>query len=625
MKKFNESNESNESKNVILGSPIALGIEENQQVDFVETYDFSKQDFENPEDLEKLEKLEKLEVYEKSQSVENPKRSQVLAEHFNSTKYNKSRSNPRSNSLNPSQSTDLSLLLCEGFDKELDFDKDLNIVIPEDIDIPKAKALKSSITRLLKGIDSIIFKGYINSPDHPLFNYILEKYFKDKDGKHPAPSLERYELIYNILLMNLYLLGKNVQNQLKGIDLDLHGKSKKGSKDMILNEEGIKELMADYDVCCKGIFGRIKPLIRNLLSKRGLSVKHNVYTGFDTEYHAKDDTKNINELLSVQLASNNRFIISVPLNYRFNYKDEINTLTGAVYFGKSSDISMVCFNDLVNNLIKRIRVYDYKDYDIKMSSIIKKLEDSGLLKVEIPERGIAQFITNFTETKTLFKIINKGEGYKFVQLLEDSYSLIEKDIEKGVKEVFEMLGFENFEDFGYNLAQRLLERKALRTSTVLDNGVKLSISLSSYIYVCCHLSAADLSMLEDFESLKKGLDIVQKTFVTLGKMKKDLTGDYNVYIRDTTLLAPQGFKSLKSVGSMYEGDFSKIDLPGEYRGNMDKLLEDNPKLFEEYAIQDSIITLKHANTMEDFSIKETNKAGVPLTLSSLGRDYILKT
>jgi hypothetical protein len=89
------------------------------------------------------------------------------------------------------------------------------------------------------------------------------------------------------------------------------------------------------------------------------------------------------------------------------------------------------------------------------------------------------------------------------------------------------------------------------------------------------------------------------------------------------LLAPGSKKSLAALGEIYGAEFRKIDL-GKYRGKMDQLLKDDKKLFEEYAIQDSLITLKHVNEMTDFYFN-LGKVGVPLTLSSISQQYVEKS
>jgi len=150
--------------------------------------------------------------------------------------------------------------------------------------------------------------------------------------------------------------------------------------------------------------------------------------------------------------------------------------------------------------------------------------------------------------------------------------------------------------------------------------------------------------MSDFDSLKEELTIVNKSFVTLGK--PIVIGNTNVIIRDTMLLAPQGNRSLKSIGALY--DFKKVDIAKELSEEqkekftknltkeqkekinldqyikqeyMDLLLKENKEKFEEYAIKDAIIPLIHASYMEDFNFKY-HGLGIPLTLSSLGATYV---
>lgn len=53
------------------------------------------------------------------------------------------------------------------------------------------------------------------------------------------------------------------------------------------------------------------------------------------------------------------------------------------------------------------------------------------------------------------------------------------------------------------------------------------------------------------------------------------------------------------------------------------LLEKDKALFEKYALKDAEITLKHANEMEDFN-NTVKRVGVPITLSSIGKQYVLE-
>lgn len=73
---------------------------------------------------------------------------------------------------------------------------------------------------------------------------------------------------------------------------------------------------------------------------------------------------------------------------------------------------------------------------------------------------------------------------------------------------------------------------------------------------------------------------------------------------------------------MYGKGFGKLDI-GKYRGNMMALKEKDPGLFIEYGLRDAVITLKHINEMEGFYFRQ-GRIGVPLTLSSLSKAYVLK-
>jgi hypothetical protein len=130
-------------------------------------------------------------------------------------------------------------------------------------------------------------------------------------------------------------------------------------------------------------------------------------------------------------------------------------------------------------------------------------------------------------------------------------------------------------------------------------------------------------MLRDFEEFKKLLSVVNKSFVTLGKPLKIY--NTSIYFRDTQLLAPVGKSSLEQLGELYisEGDYTKRSISIEDKSKMSNLLKRNKKVFEEYAIQDVKITLKHATEMERFNMS-IQQLGVPLTLSSIGKNYVFE-
>jgi hypothetical protein len=130
-------------------------------------------------------------------------------------------------------------------------------------------------------------------------------------------------------------------------------------------------------------------------------------------------------------------------------------------------------------------------------------------------------------------------------------------------------------------------------------------------------------MLSDFEEFKKLLSVVNKSFVTIGKPLK--LHNTSIYFRDTQLLAPAGKSSLEQLGELYisEGDFTKRSVSNEDKSQMSAFLKRDKTAFEEYSIQDVKITLKHATEMERFNMS-IQQLGVPLTLSSIGKNYVFE-
>jgi hypothetical protein len=132
-------------------------------------------------------------------------------------------------------------------------------------------------------------------------------------------------------------------------------------------------------------------------------------------------------------------------------------------------------------------------------------------------------------------------------------------------------------------------------------------------------------MLSDFKEFNKFLNIVNKSFVTLGKPLKIYNS--SVYFRDTLLLAPVGKGSLEQIGEIYEseseGDYTKRFLSQEDKSQMSKLLLRDKKTFEKYALQDVKIILKHSTEMEKFNMS-IHQLGVPLTISSIGKNYVFE-
>ena len=92
--------------------------------------------------------------------------------------------------------------------------------------------------------------------------------------------------------------------------------------------EGQADLYTDYINMSKELLHKLDPSIRTKLSKRGISISHNIYTGFDTEYSNINSVSN--KLLSIQLSVSSRTLVQFPFVKEFDY-NEIEILTGKEY------------------------------------------------------------------------------------------------------------------------------------------------------------------------------------------------------------------------------------------------------------------------------------------------------
>lgn len=128
-----------------------------------------------------------------------------------------------------------------------------------------------------------------------------------------------------------------------------------------------------------------------------------------------------------------------------------------------------------------------------------------------------------------------------------------------------------------------------------------------------------MSILKDFEEFKQCLNILNKNFVSVTPLQ--ILGA-NVYIRDTMLLSVPKYQSLAKIGELYGKSFAKIELPKGVISKMRAFRSENPKLFEEYALRDSLISLVHGCFMDDLYF-QLGKIGVPLTLSQISTAHVL--
>jgi hypothetical protein len=507
------------------------------------------------------------------------------------------------------------------------------------------KEVYNSIQQILLEILKINSKGFINNTDLRQFPVIsqLISYFTNKEEYIKGNQVtESYKWILNVLMINLYEFSLKVMSKMES------------------GSEMESDLMIDFEVLSKNIFSRIDPSIRVKLQKKGISVIQNIYTGFDTEY--KNIDAKYNELISVQLAVNTKSLLKIP-KYSEYELSTLDTLTGEVYkLNKlSEDFNFSMVEKSLNKSIKEIRYLKYKENDASIFILIKGLKFLNYPFIEKDDAFVFSFPRSPIQPFIYYN--EDGKGYSFKDLLnqanligepflKDDYEKITDLLKKISKEIH--IGFD-WKERGVEilkvikskeLPSELIFKKTTRSSLRgVGSDDKLSVTKIRNNYFIAHLTNADLSILNDFDTLKEELDIVNKSFVTLGK--PIVIGNTNVIIRDTMLLAPQGCRSLESIGGLYGEDFKKVDIVKELsdiqkeqftegltkeqkeklnlnqyiKENMDLLLKINKEKFEEYAIKDAIIPLIHASYMEDFNFKYQG-LGIPLTLSSLGSTYV---
>jgi hypothetical protein len=99
---------------------------------------------------------------------------------------------------------------------------------------------------------------------------------------------------------------------------------------------------------------KLLPIILNAIKSSGLSVKMNIYAGFDSEYELLK-TENKNELLSVQLAVNTRLILKYPeVGGKFEPRT-LHPITSQVFQQKFEDPGASILLGTIDSSVKNIR------------------------------------------------------------------------------------------------------------------------------------------------------------------------------------------------------------------------------------------------------------------------------
>lgn len=356
-----------------------------------------------------------------------------------------------------------------------------------------------------------------------------------------------------------------------------------------------EEIKSDISVLEKELSGSLDNSIRQKLRKQGVSITQTIFCGFDTEYKNTDPVTNL--LLSTQLAINTQISIKFPLNSGFEQPENPETASTA---STKPDTIL----EQIKLGIEIYRKSKYPGHDDSLNKIIQGLRDEGKKVLEDKERDDITFQFPHTDIKQLFNKVNSGK-YTLKELVTTSKSLVKSDLDQSLADLYKTLkeiheapeklpGFEEHKSSEVVNAEKELTDLPRETFETTDTGSdsisdpsrvleeekpenrrtwmssftsqKVSVSVKKQMYLLIHNAAADLSILSDFDEFKDGLDLVNKCFVTLGD-PLNVCG-IDVKIRDTTLLAPGGGKSLRAISTLYPG-VPKLSVSKKDIENMD--------------------------------------------------------
>lgn len=168
---------------------------------------------------------------------------------------------------------------------------------------------------------------------------------------------------------------------------------------------------------------------------------------------------------------------------------------------------------------------------------------------------------------------------------------------------------------------------------VTDHGIS---NMPTRIYLAGHFTRADIPAFGDFQDQTAFMSSVRGSFVSIDdstplNMVFDDENDVriDVFIRDTMLLTPQASKSLKEIGKLV--GVEKVELHPdrsiykEMIRNMDSVRDTQWDLFRRYALTDAEICVRYIERVIDQYQTVTGKKKVPLTLTSIGVDLLVKS
>lgn len=505
------------------------------------------------------------------------------------------------------------------------------------LDLPKYASLgveeRIKIIELtMDTLHSYTNKGFLNRIDlysFPLVAELLPSLIIDGEDSweffNGGKSMECYKWIYNIVILSLYHLCLDTLQS-------THGK---------LDEN--HDLKLELLRMEKDLYARLDPSIRHRLVKRGVSIKQNIYIGFDTEFN--QSSKDENTLVSAQLAVNTRTYIQIPLNkpYKLSSLDDTNKVVPIVR--TSTGLNYKKIEASIQHAVGEIRRIKYEENDVCMTILSECLRlVKGLCHQESDEwvvfslpRSIVQPFIHFGKSFSLKELLKNASLIANPSLTTNRQSLLELiktislenfSMKEGKDRLIESIlkkfnNYDSIERLGVttSIGEELPFLPLIESTNIgseadgesdSDSGVaaldekslsrehrddlfpqRVSVTTTKTYWLIAHLTPADISLLSDFNKLKDELSIVNGSFVTLGKPLKAY--GRNLHIRDTMLLAPGTSKSLASVGKLYGGVLQKISISPSDLNNMQGFLERDRAKFIDYALRDALISLIHAS------------------------------
>jgi len=463
---------------------------------------------------------------------------------------------------------------------------------------------------MLTVLESPTNKGFLACYDlttFPIVAEILPCLLQGVESKflNGEKSRESYKWVYNIVILNLYLL---CLETISGLDL---------------NSE--TEELVDIQNVAEELLSKLDPSIRHHLKKRGISIRENIYIGFDTEFTKKDLLQN--KLVSAQLTVTTKTYVQVPKTnaYCISKIDE-NTNELIKQTTNSKDLNYKKIEMSIQMGIQSIRRLKYASYDVSMLALTESLRVIKSISYTDQEEKIV-----FSLPRSIIQpYIHFGDTFSLKELILISSSIAKPHLNKSYSALMHLLREITTNDVATHIGQTNLEEVLSKKygeyegidelksgieqalpllaegSIVTDNTEqrltrkfmtdlfphKVSVTKTKNYYIIAHLTPADLSLLSDFEEVKEDLSIVNGSFVTLGKPLKYC--GRNIHIRDTMLLAPGVSKSLAAIGRLY-GGLNKMEIGREDLEDMQGFLARDKDKFTEYALRDALISLIHAS------------------------------